>query len=130
MHDNDPEVLDKEKKRNLSKTQHITSTPHDHSPGWNESLASASEAHVKADRSTASPQELAEKTIKYVHNRHSAENDVQPTEALYSREEIGGPLGKAKGGEEVVEQTVEKSTTKVFVPTDSEASVKADRQEI
>ncbi|GAW02586.1 ctg1 protein [Lentinula edodes] len=54
MHDNDPDVLDTEKKRNLSKTQHGTSTPHDHAPGWNEHLASASEAHVK----------LTDKTIK------------------------------------------------------------------
>lgn len=70
MHDNDPEVcykfrvpidvdsclnfcfrdklLDEEKKRNLSGTQHRTSTPlRDEAPGWNESLASASEASVK-----------------------------------------------------------------------------------
>ncbi|KAJ4477283.1 hypothetical protein J3R30DRAFT_3703548 [Lentinula aciculospora] len=130
MHDNDPHVLDTEKKRNLSKTQHATSTPHDHAPGWNEHLASASEAHVKADRSTASPSELTEKTIKYVHDHHSPENDVQPTEAYYSRDEVDGPLGQAHGSDgEVFEETVEKkkTTTKVFAPTGSEGSVKADR---
>ncbi|KAJ3929466.1 MAG: hypothetical protein NXY57DRAFT_1016584 [Lentinula lateritia] len=116
MHDNDPDVLDTEKKRNLSKTQHGTSTPHDHAPGWNEYLASASEAHVKADRSTASPSELADKTIKYIHERHSPENAVQPTEASFSRDAVDGPLGQAEGRDEVVEKTVEKkkSTTKVF----------------
>jgi len=64
MHDNDPEVyriyydyvpwylfdilqvLDREKARNLSKT-HKKSSPHEHAPGWNETLASASEASVK-----------------------------------------------------------------------------------
>ncbi|KAJ3885327.1 hypothetical protein GG344DRAFT_82831 [Lentinula edodes] len=116
MHDNDPDVLDTEKKRNLSKTQHGTSTPHDHAPGWNEHLASASEAHVKADRSTASPSELADKTIKYIHERHSPENAVQPTEASFSRDAVDGPLGQAEGHEQVVEKTVEKkkSTAKVF----------------
>lgn len=48
--------------------------------------------------------------MKYVHNRHSPENEVQATEAYYSRDEVGGPLGVA--GEKVVE-TIEK-TTKVF----------------
>ncbi|KAJ3714164.1 hypothetical protein FB446DRAFT_784527 [Lentinula raphanica] len=121
MHDNDPHVLDTEKKRNLSKTQHGTSTPHDHAPGWNEHLASASEAHVKADRSTASPSELADRTIKYIHDRHSPENAVQPTEASFSRDEVGGPLSQAQGKEqEVVEEsTVEKkSTKKIHVSTD------------
>ncbi len=43
-----PQVLEQEKKRNLSKQQHKTSTPHpDHAPGWNENLASASEAAIK-----------------------------------------------------------------------------------
>jgi hypothetical protein len=48
MHDNDPEILELEKRRNLAKIQHKTSTPHAHAPGWNEHLASASEASVKA----------------------------------------------------------------------------------
>ncbi|KAF9072841.1 hypothetical protein BDP27DRAFT_366344 [Rhodocollybia butyracea] len=117
IHDNDPEVLEKEKHRNLSKTQHTTSTPHDHAPGWNEHLASTSEAYVKADRSGVSPQELAEKTIKYVHARHHADpessNNLEPTEAVYSRDEVGGPLRHARPGEKVMEEeeeTVEKST--------------------
>ncbi|KAJ3786104.1 hypothetical protein GGU10DRAFT_386957 [Lentinula aff. detonsa] len=121
MHDNDPNVLDTEKKRNLSKTQHGTSTPHKHAPGWNEHLASASEAHVKADRSTGSPSELADQTIKYIHERHSPENAVQPTEASFSRDEVGGPLGQAQGSDrEVIEEEIveKKSTKKMSVSTD------------
>ena len=41
------QVLEQEKRRNLSKQQHKTSTPIDEAPGWNENLASASEAAVK-----------------------------------------------------------------------------------
>lgn len=48
MHDNDPELLEREKRKNLEKKQHLTSTPHESTaPGWNEHLASSSEAHVK-----------------------------------------------------------------------------------
>lgn len=36
-----------EKQRNLSNKQHRTSTPLSNAPGWNEHLASASEASVK-----------------------------------------------------------------------------------
>ena len=42
------QILEKEKQRNLSKQQHKTSTPIPDAPGWNEHLASASEASVKA----------------------------------------------------------------------------------
>jgi hypothetical protein len=41
------QVLEAEKQKNLSGTQHKTSTPHDHAPGWNEHLASSSEASIK-----------------------------------------------------------------------------------
>ena len=67
MHDNDPEVnksrpnfsictaliqfyaqvLEREKRRNLARHPYQTSSPLDHSPGWNETLATASEANVK-----------------------------------------------------------------------------------
>lgn len=49
MHDNDPELLEQEKQRNLQQKQHLTSTPHEHAPGWNEYLASTSEAYTKVD---------------------------------------------------------------------------------
>ena len=47
MHENDPAVLEREKHLNLQGKQQST---HEHAPGWNEYLASASEAHVKADK--------------------------------------------------------------------------------
>ena len=47
MSDNDPLVLETEKRRNLQNVQHKTSTPHEHAPGWNEDLATVSEAVVK-----------------------------------------------------------------------------------
>ncbi|GFZ46230.1 hypothetical protein JCM24511_04477 [Saitozyma sp. JCM 24511] len=50
VHGNDPNILSKEKARNLSGNQD-TSAPHkEHAPGWNEHLASDSEANVKADQ--------------------------------------------------------------------------------
>jgi hypothetical protein len=47
MSDNDPLVLETEKRRNLQNVQHKTSTPHEHAPGWNEDLATVSEAVLK-----------------------------------------------------------------------------------
>lgn len=44
---NDKQLLELEKNRNLRHVQHKTSTPHAHAPGWNEHLASVSEASVK-----------------------------------------------------------------------------------
>ncbi|KAI0351729.1 hypothetical protein OH77DRAFT_1429303 [Trametes cingulata] len=129
MHDNDPDVLEQEKRRNLSKQQHKTSTPiPDEAPGWNENLASASEAAVKADRwGTGSPKDLQDKTVKYVKDRHhatdsAAMNEPPPNEpgistsrmrhngpgepeAPYSRDEIDGPLKTAHTA--TVEEKVE-----------------------
>ncbi|EIW57206.1 uncharacterized protein TRAVEDRAFT_126463 [Trametes versicolor FP-101664 SS1] len=113
MHDNDPDVLEQEKKRNLSKEQHKTSTPHpDHAPGWNENLASASEAAIKADQAGVTPGDLQEKTVKYVKERHHATDSATTTEpgvstsrmahtssgeASNKRDEIDGPLKTAHG---------------------------------
>ncbi|KAJ7256184.1 hypothetical protein B0H12DRAFT_1286893, partial [Mycena haematopus] len=72
MHDNDPEALEREKERNLEGQQHKTSTPHDHAPGWNEPLASASEATVKADQADGTPDELQKTTVE---SRHSSKED-------------------------------------------------------
>ncbi|CDO74515.1 hypothetical protein BN946_scf184979.g70 [Trametes cinnabarina] len=119
MHDNDPEVLEQEKMRNLSKQQHKTSTPIKEAPGWNEHLASASEAAIKADRVSGSTKDLQDQTIKYVKDRHhsndSATTTEQPphepgittshmrhngasnaeAEAPYQKDEIDGPLKNA-----------------------------------
>ncbi|KIK34636.1 hypothetical protein CY34DRAFT_812794, partial [Suillus luteus UH-Slu-Lm8-n1] len=51
------QMLERGKRRNLSGTQHETSTPIDDAPGWNEDLASASEAHVKVPSSTSKRRE-------------------------------------------------------------------------
>ncbi|KAF8151845.1 hypothetical protein K438DRAFT_1457357, partial [Mycena galopus ATCC 62051] len=64
MHDNDPETLEREKDRNLEGQQDESSTPHKHAPGWNEPLASSSEASVKADQATGSPSELQKTTVE------------------------------------------------------------------
>ncbi|KAF7369335.1 hypothetical protein MVEN_00261800 [Mycena venus] len=69
MHDNDPATLEKEKHRNLQGKQDKNSTPHEHAPGWNEPLASASEASVKADQATGSPDDLQKRTVE---SRHSS----------------------------------------------------------
>jgi len=99
MHDNDPELLEREKRRNLSGDQHGKSTPIDNAPGWNESLATASEAFVKADRTTTSIHELQEKTVNYVQSRHDTNDRLETREASYLRDEVDGPLGSAGMGE-------------------------------
>ncbi|THH31724.1 hypothetical protein EUX98_g2474 [Antrodiella citrinella] len=123
MHDNDPEVLEQEKQRNLRKEQHKTSAPIRNAPGWNQHLASASEANIKADRSDNHPSEMTEHTIKYLKERHTVESEQIPpasgvneerleaSEASYERDEISGPLkGAKKTKTEVHSQTVEKDS--------------------
>jgi len=102
MHGNDPQVLELEKARNLAKKQYITSAPHKHAPGWNESLASESEAHVKADQGTLKIDELVTTTIDYVARRHPPQDNSG--HAQFEREEIMGPLGAAQG-ETIVRET-------------------------
>ncbi|KAG8954141.1 hypothetical protein FRC04_000361 [Tulasnella sp. 424] len=89
--DDDPEVLEREKHRSLNKHPNQHAPHHHHAPGWNESLASVSEASVKvcfdfqgvrasktyptpskADQSPVeSPEELARVTVEYVKRTHS-----------------------------------------------------------
>ncbi|KAJ3555749.1 hypothetical protein NM688_g2400 [Phlebia brevispora] len=93
----DQHTLEKEKQRNLKKEQHKTSTPIRNAPGWNEYLASASEAAIKADRSDFTPEEMASETLKHVKSRHENNNEerVDAYEASYERDETTGPLGDA-----------------------------------
>lgn len=49
------QLLELEKQRNLSKQQHKTSTPISGAPGWNEALATSSEAAVKVCSLTTLP---------------------------------------------------------------------------
>ncbi|KAF9787420.1 hypothetical protein BJ322DRAFT_1210255 [Thelephora terrestris] len=92
VHDNNPDTLEIEKQRNLAQKQHLTSTPIHEAPGWNESLATSSEANVKADQSSDTPEALVSRTVKYVKSRYSAEDRVGSREATYERESIEGPL--------------------------------------
>ncbi|KAI5116264.1 hypothetical protein M0805_008169 [Coniferiporia weirii] len=105
VHANDPDVLENEKKRNLSGQQHKTSTTHDDAPGWNEYLASSSEAAVKADRSGPNESEangretMQRRTVEHIKARHHGDDVTSGTvEAQYERDEIQGPL-KGKGKE-------------------------------
>jgi len=79
------------------------SSPHaptliDNAPGWNEDLATASEAFIKADRETTTFDEMQQKTVDYVQSHHH-DLDVEQTHATYARDEVGGPLGNAGVGE-------------------------------
>ncbi|GLB40377.1 hypothetical protein LshimejAT787_0802480 [Lyophyllum shimeji] len=88
MHDNDPVTIEIEKRRTLSREQHArVSPPNVDAPGWNEHLASASEAFVKADRGRlASPSDLQKETVEYVKSRYS-DDRMGPTTAFYTRDE-------------------------------------------
>ncbi|CDZ97634.1 hypothetical protein [Phaffia rhodozyma] len=103
QHGNDPDVLAKEKARNL-KGQQSSSAPFDdsHAPGWNENLASDGEANIMADKSKdISVEQLQKKTADQIERHHHSEE---------------GALGN---------QAVPSSPN----PTGSEAAVHADRGE-
>ncbi|KZT07738.1 uncharacterized protein LAESUDRAFT_724733 [Laetiporus sulphureus 93-53] len=123
-HGNDPETLETEKQRNLKGIQGETSTTIENAPGWNEYLASDSEADVKADRSELKLPELQQLTVEHVKKRHHAtgSSSVDPSEqgsntaamsdgdvvdAVYEREEVTGPLKGAASGSEFVEEDIE-----------------------
>ncbi|EJD06543.1 uncharacterized protein FOMMEDRAFT_76424, partial [Fomitiporia mediterranea MF3/22] len=112
VHDNDPDVLETEKAKNLSGKQHKGSSPHESAPGWNEYLASASEAAVKADRNEAGDAEtLQRKSVEHIRARHHADDVTSGTvEAEYERDEVEGPLKSALG-------TVKETVEDVFVET-------------
>ncbi|KAI5449292.1 hypothetical protein NCC49_005154 [Naganishia albida] len=66
MSDADAKALEEEKQKNLSGTQ--KSVHPEDAPGWNETLASESEAVIKGERSADEPiEKLQEETIKHVH---------------------------------------------------------------
>ncbi|KAK9764438.1 hypothetical protein K7432_008042 [Basidiobolus ranarum] len=68
MSDNDPDVLEKEKQKNLRGETKGTIKNH---PGWNEKLASHSEASVKADRTPEVPAEQMQKeTVEHIKNNN------------------------------------------------------------
>ncbi|OXB39159.1 hypothetical protein LQV05_004235 [Cryptococcus neoformans] len=72
-HDNDPNVLAREKARNLSGNQDSSAPHKEHAPGWNEHLATDAEANVKADQAAPDGppgKELQDKTINHVDKHH------------------------------------------------------------
>ncbi|EIM90876.1 uncharacterized protein STEHIDRAFT_48368, partial [Stereum hirsutum FP-91666 SS1] len=139
-HDNDPEILDREKRRNLSREKYQTTAPMDHAPGWNEHLATTSEHAVKADATPGGPpsEDLQAQTVQHLQKKHSPE-ERYTSEAVYERDEISGPLGSAKSieadaSEEVgrvdgewrqtmVKERTEEEVVKEGDPTSSEAHV-------
>uniref|UniRef100_A0A5K1K3M6 Cell surface hydrophobicity-associated protein n=1 Tax=Ganoderma boninense TaxID=34458 RepID=A0A5K1K3M6_9APHY len=103
-----------EQQRNLSKDDDDFSTPISGAPGWKETLATSSEAAVKADHNSGKPLELQERTVAYIRRRrHESEdppsphepgvtteamkNGEAPTQASYTRDEVDGPLKTAHG---------------------------------
>ncbi|ODN84687.1 hypothetical protein, variant 2 [Cryptococcus amylolentus CBS 6039] len=72
-HGNDPEVLQKEKARNLRGEQDSSAPHKEHAPGWNEHLASDAEANVKADQAGPSGKpgkELQDATVGHIDKHH------------------------------------------------------------
>jgi len=138
-HDNDPDVLETEKAKNLAGKPHQTSAPMDHAPGWNELLASSSEASVKvclccihifyklikntsmqADRDSTSPAELASRTVEHVQARYSDHQGSSENDS------VKGPLSGAGKDPILVKKTIKEETTEAFkAPTDSEDVVRS-----
>jgi len=58
MHDNNPEVLEVEKQRNLAGKQHETSTRISRALGWSEELATSSEAYIRVGNTRKAPNAL------------------------------------------------------------------------
>ncbi|KAF9036185.1 hypothetical protein BJ165DRAFT_620233 [Panaeolus papilionaceus] len=134
--------------RNLMGKQK-TSSPHENAPGWNETLASASEANVKgvtqADRSTGSPSEMQSSTVEYMRAKREqsdTDHDTESITAFYMRDEVTGPLSDAKGKSEKevnderllasqapADYIAEELAADVKM-TPSEEDVKADRGEL
>ncbi|KAH9481368.1 hypothetical protein JR316_0005893 [Psilocybe cubensis] len=136
-------VLEKEKHRTLNRDLNDkTSSPHEYAPGWNETLASASEAAVKADRSDGGPQEMQSRTVEHLKARRRETDGESSTTAYYSRDTVTGPLSGATGKEEVIvhcgkvvldklgADVVSKGLKMHDFMTPSEEDVKADRGEV
>jgi hypothetical protein len=100
------QVLEEEKQKNLTGKQHKGSAPHNNAPGWNEYLASTSEAYTKADKSDGETTEaLTKKTIERIKHRHNPDDVMEGMESSDVKDEVEGPLkkfGKAAG--EVVDK--------------------------
>ncbi|CEL55743.1 hypothetical protein RSOLAG1IB_01755 [Rhizoctonia solani AG-1 IB] len=147
---NDPDVLEKEKYKNLRGEQH---SPHSNAPGWNEALASDSEAHIKADKATGTtPQEMASSTLEYMKKQHPdswSDTIREHTNAPYIKDSVQGPLGAlAQGAKKAANALAEAAATdhedvqgnlsdkgakaeqarRASLNTESEEAVRADRE--
>lgn len=109
------QVLEAEKHRNLAHNIHDkTHSPHDYAPGWNEVLASVSEAAVKvwaialtsqspshminfqADKSDVNVGELQSVTVEKLTTQRTEIDGEESTTAHYVRDTVTGPLSGAK----------------------------------
>ena len=98
MHGNDPEILEREKHRNLSGTQ---KHHYENAPGWNENLASESEATVKSLRSDTktSSADLQKQTIEHLKASDLQNSEESSITAKDVKDEVTGPLQTAQGHE-------------------------------
>jgi hypothetical protein len=119
MHDNDPsvsaritprrsamtfrQVIDKEKAKVLNRT---SKSPHPtNAPGWNETLASDSEAILKADQApSSSPAELQKETVEHIKDVHHvcALDWCRPTLTVALGLVFGSRQGQDRRGKVVV----------------------------
>ncbi|ORX39786.1 hypothetical protein BD324DRAFT_614981 [Kockovaella imperatae] len=94
-HGNDPEVLGREKARNLKGTQDSSTPFKEGAPGWNEHLASDSEAAVKADHHTKHEKptkELQDATVAQTHAHHDKgghKHGVEHHDAKHQKAQTG-----------------------------------------
>lgn len=106
----------------MTRQPYQTSSPLDHSPGWNEHLASTSEAHVKvgcspvsshkapysylplqADQDRSSPHELASRTVAHLKAKLSVEDGAVASTSRSDPDEVSGPLKSALGTDGIVD---------------------------
>ncbi|KAK0495474.1 hypothetical protein EDD18DRAFT_242612 [Armillaria luteobubalina] len=92
VHGNDPVVIEREKRKSLSKSRYQTSAPINGAEGWNEFLATDSEVSVKADRDTGvSMTDLQEKTVTHIHSARQQDGEF-PDKAMAGKD--GQPIDK------------------------------------
>lgn len=109
----DSDVLEAEKRH------HKPTPPHENAPGWNEELATESEAHVKADQAPGTPSDLQARTVEHVRTQLTEEavtineeKEATSTTAFYERDEVTGPLKGAEGKEDLLAGYNNAPTTK------------------
>jgi len=74
MHDGDAKTIQKEKEKAMKGEKSDQGTP-----GWNETIASESEAKVKAQKNPKGPEELQAETAKIKESEHA--HGAEPAES-------------------------------------------------